>query len=85
MSSNPQRRWPRPISIVFAFCRTAASVRFNAFATSTTDVLAFEWALSCRMSSLVQGLRTGIFFFGIAFLPRGAEVRIIVAGPERFD
>jgi hypothetical protein len=28
--------------IVFAFCRTAASVRFIAFATSTTGVLAFE-------------------------------------------
>ena len=40
--------------IVFAFCRTAASVRFIAFATSTTGVLALEWALSCRMSSLSE-------------------------------
>ena len=55
--------------IVFAFCRTAASVRFIAFATSTTGVLVFEWALSCRMSSLVHGLRTGVFFFGMAFTP----------------
>jgi hypothetical protein len=55
--------------IVFAFCRTAASVRFIAFATSTTGVLVFEWALSCRMSSLVHGLRTGVFFFGMAFAP----------------
>src|SRR5580692_10093338 len=34
--------------IVFAFCRTAASVRFIAFATSTTGVFTFGWALSCR-------------------------------------
>src|SRR5271168_894599 len=55
-----------PMPIVFAFCRTAASVRFIAFATSTTGVLVFEWALSCRRSSLVHGLRTGVFFFGMA-------------------
>jgi hypothetical protein len=55
--------------IVFAFCRTAASVRFIAFATSATGVLVFEWALSCRMSSLVHGLRTELFFFGMAFTP----------------
>jgi hypothetical protein len=53
--------------IVFAFCRTAASVRFITFATSTTGDLAFEWALSWRMSSLVHGLRTEVFFFGMAF------------------
>jgi hypothetical protein len=53
--------------IVFAFCRTAASVRFIAFATSTAGVLAFEWVLSCRMSSLVHGLRTEVFFFGNGF------------------
>src|SRR5580692_7520896 len=55
--------------IVFAFCRTAASVRFIAFATSTTGVLVFEWALSCRRSSLVHGLRTRVFFFGMASIP----------------
>ena len=71
--------------MVFAFCRTAASVRFIAFATSTAGVLAFEWTLSCRMSSLVQGARTRVFFFGKAFLPLGTEVRIIVARGERFD
>ena len=54
--------------IVFAFCRTAASVRFIAFATSATGVLVFEWALSCRRSSLVHGLRTELFFFGMALL-----------------
>src|SRR5271155_3395913 len=85
-SNRPQRRWPRPMSIVFAFCRTAPSVRFIAFATSTTGVLAFEWALSCRMSSLVHGLRTGVFFFGMAFAPsRGIHVATIVARGERFD
>jgi hypothetical protein len=55
--------------IVFAFCRTAASVRFVAFATSATGVLVFEWALSCRRSSLVHGLRTELFFFAMAFTP----------------
>src|SRR5271155_166753 len=55
--------------IVFAFCRAAASVRFIAFATSTTGVLVFEWALSCRRSSLVHGLRTRVFFFGMASIP----------------
>ena len=53
----------------FAFCRTAASVRFIAFATSTTGVLVFEWALSCRRSSLVHGLRIGVVFFGVASIP----------------
>ena len=60
--------------IVFAFCRTAASVRFIAFATCATGVLAFEWALSSRKSSLVHGLRTGAFLFGIcccSSLPAG--------------
>jgi hypothetical protein len=33
---------PRPISLVFAFCRTAPSVHLIAFATSITGVLAFE-------------------------------------------
>ena len=33
--------------IVLAFCRTAASVRFMALATSAAGVLAFECALSC--------------------------------------
>ena len=69
--------------IVFAFCRTAASVRFITFATSTTGDLAFEWALSCRMSSFVQGLRTGVFFFGtVSFLAREIDVAIIVARRE---
>jgi DNA polymerase-4 len=40
----------------------AASVRFIAFETSTAGVFAFEWALSCPMPALVQGLRTGVFF-----------------------
>src|ERR1700722_7026591 len=53
--------------IVFAFCRTAASVRFIAFATSTAGVLVFEWALSCRRSSLVHGLGTELF--GMTFTP----------------
>jgi hypothetical protein len=35
----------------------------------TTGVLVFECALSCRMSSLVHGLRTGVLFFGMAFTP----------------
>ena len=61
---HSQRRWPRPKPIVFAFCRTAPSVRFMAFATSATGVLAFEWAFSCRRSSLVQGLRDRVFFLG---------------------
>jgi hypothetical protein len=30
---------------------------------------AIKRALSCRRSSLVHGLRTGVFFFGIAFTP----------------
>ena len=49
--------------IVFAFCGTAASVRFIAFATSTTGVLVFEWALSCRRSSHdlhVEAVRVGL-------------------------
>jgi hypothetical protein len=73
--------------IVFAFCRTAASVRFIAFATSTTGVLVFEWALSCRMSSLVHGLRAGVFFFGMAFTPplKGIDLAIIAARAERLD
>jgi hypothetical protein len=54
--------------MVFAFWRTAASVRFIALATSTTGVLAFECALSSRKFSLVQGLRIAIFFFGILLL-----------------
>jgi hypothetical protein len=71
--------------IVFAFCRTAPSVRFIAFATPTAGVLAFEWALSCRMSSLVQGARTGVFLSAwLLLLPLGTEVRIIVVGRERF-
>ena len=59
--------------IVFAFCRSAPSVRFIAFATCATGVLAFEWALSSRKSSLVHGLRTAAFFFGIccSSLPAG--------------
>jgi hypothetical protein len=52
-----QRRWPRPTPIDFAFCRTAPSVRFIAFATCGTGVFAFECALSSRKSSLDQGLR----------------------------
>ena len=63
--SRRQRRCPRPMPIVFAFCRTAASVRFIAFATCATGVLAFEWALSSRKSSLVHGLWTGAFLLGI--------------------
>jgi len=39
------------------------------FATSTTGVLVFEWALSCRRSSLVHGLRTVGFFFGMSSTP----------------
>ena len=54
-------------------CRTAASVRFIAFATSTAGVLAFEWTLSCRMSSLVHGARTGVFFFGMAIAPSSRD------------
>ena len=59
--------------IVFAFCRSAPSVRFIAFATCATGVLAFEWALSSRKSSLVHSLRTGAFLFGIrcSSLPAG--------------
>ena len=53
--------------IVFAFCRTAPSVRFIAFATSTTGVLVFEWALSCRRSSLVHGFRTRSLLFWHGF------------------
>ena len=65
-----QRRWPRPIPIVFAFCRTAPSVRFIAFATSETGVLAFECVLSARKSSLVQALRWAVaIFFGIYGAP----------------
>lgn len=29
----------------------------------------FEWALSCRRSSLVHGFRTGVLFFGMASTP----------------
>src|SRR5271166_2369820 len=59
--------------IVLAFCRSAPSVRFIAFATCATGVLAFEWALSSRKSSLVHGLRTGAFLFSIccSSLPAG--------------
>ena len=63
------RRWPSPIPIASAFCRTAVSVRFRAFATWATGVFALECALSSRTSSLVQGLRAGVFFFGISFRP----------------
>jgi hypothetical protein len=62
--------------IVFAFCRTAPSVRFIAFATSITGVLAFECAFRCRRSSLVHGLRTTVFFFGI-------NLRSFVTGRHR--
>src|SRR5271167_842906 len=65
--------------IVFAFCRTAPSVRFIAFATSATDVFAFECTLSSRTSSLVHGLRARVFFFGIAPLPLRRSVVTFVA------
>ncbi len=55
--SRRQRRCPRPMPIVFAF--------FIAFATCATGVLAFEWALSSRKSSLVHGLRTAASLFSI--------------------
>ena|SRR5271166_2751295 len=46
--------------------------RFGPFhivlATWAPGVLAFEWALSSRKSSLVHGLRTGAFLFGLFFL-----------------
>src|ERR1700728_1389172 len=73
--------------IVFAFCRTAASVRFIAFATSTTGVLVFEWALSCRRSSLVHGLRTRVFFFGMASTPPSYGSMLLSSQPvlSRFD
>ena len=67
--SRRQRRCPRPMPIVFAFCRTAASVRFIAFATCATGVLAFEWALSSRKSSLVHGCGRGLPFSAYAALP----------------
>ena len=72
--------------IVFAFCRTAASVRFIAFATSTTGVLALEWALSCRMSSFVRGCeRESSFSAWLSFLPQEIDDAIIVARLEQFD
>jgi hypothetical protein len=70
--------------IVFAFCRTAPSVRFIAFATAGTGVLAFECALSSRTSSLVHGLRTKVFIFGIALLPLVGSAINIVASDGRF-
>ena len=42
---------------------------FRAFATWATGVFALECALSSGTSSLVQGLRTGVFFFCISFRP----------------
>jgi hypothetical protein len=45
------------------FYRTAPSVCFNAFATLTTGVFAFECALSSRRSSLVHRLRTVVLLF----------------------
>src|SRR5882724_7286769 len=73
--------------IVFAFCRTAASVRFIAVATSTTGVLLFEWALSCRRSSLVHGLRTKAFFLGMASIPLSYGSILLSSQPvlSRFD
>src|SRR6516225_10175310 len=52
--------------IVFAFWRTAPSVRFIALATFATGVLAFECALSSRKSSLVHGSRVAAFLFSMA-------------------
>jgi hypothetical protein len=37
-----QRRWPMPMPIVLAFCRTAPSVRFIVFAIFETGVLALS-------------------------------------------
>ena len=64
-----QRRWPRPMPIVLAFCRTAASVRFMALATCGAGVRAFECALSARTSSFVQGTRARTFFLAINASP----------------
>src|ERR1700690_2828378 len=73
--------------IVFAFCRTAPSVRFIAFATSTTGVLVFEWALSCRRSSLVHGLRSRVLFSGMASTPPSNGSMLLSSQPvlSRFD
>jgi hypothetical protein len=53
--------------MVFAFCRTAPSVRFKAFATSAAGVFDFECALSARTSSFVQEARPEVFFLAINF------------------
>ena len=53
--------------MVFAFCRTAPSVRFKAFATSAAGVFDFECASERAMSSFVQGARPGVLFFGHEF------------------
>ena len=75
--------------IVFAFCRTAPSVRFIAFATSTTGVLAFECAFRLRRSSLVHGLRTAVFFFGTNLGPfvtgRHRRARVCATQARRLD
>jgi hypothetical protein len=55
--------------IVFAFCRTAASVRFKALATSAAGVFDFECAFRARTSSFVQGTRPVIFVLAINSTP----------------
>jgi hypothetical protein len=64
--------------IVFAFCRTAPSVRFIALATFATGVLAFECALSSRMFSLDHGLRVWVFFFGVAPLLYVSSMSVLI-------
>jgi hypothetical protein len=59
----------------FAFWRTAPSVLFIAFAIFATGVLAFEWALRSRTSSLVHGFLTGrVTFFAMTWFSNNATV-----------
>jgi hypothetical protein len=51
--------------MVFAFCRTAPSVRFKAFATSAAGVFDFEYALSARTSRFVPRRDPGVSFLAI--------------------
>jgi hypothetical protein len=69
--------------MVFAFCRTAPSVRFKAFATSAAGVFDFECALSARTSSFVQGARPRVFFLAIS--PVLLRDRSIVARYDTAD
>ena len=73
--------------IVFAVCQTAASVRFIAFATSTTGVLVFEWALSLPYVVFSPRIANGslLFWHGFHFSLEGIDVAIIAARAERLD